>query len=357
VVGESLNTIRKLSLGTYCYVMPNPVFSCPKCRQLLGDIPLAGELTAVCVRCRLKFQVVRGRVADADSRQITLSGQSSEHGSSRQAHDLRLQLSTGRVEMASFELPPSEPRVVARPGDIVSVVYLMRGSRRDQLLSVHNATSGQSLLVSFPGEKATVKAWSFGVASGVAVLVATVASGAPGLFAVGAALVTVVGLGIGLGHRFMPRADLSPEQEAQLNSAQRLLAEKLDLEVARSRAIRDVESQRGLRDRLTALRAKMMKVDPELYRPRIAVLDAALSTIDRQVELETRLRDGYEKSIQMLEIEIEAGAAADALDNAATLDIAKTLAEMRELETEQAELGRQLAANVEVENLLRNGTS
>jgi hypothetical protein len=32
-------------------------------------------------------------------------------------------------------------------------------------------------------------------------------------------------------------------------------------------------------------------------------------------------------------------------------------AEMRELETEQAELGRQLAANVEVENLLRNVTS
>jgi hypothetical protein len=97
------------------------------------------------VRCRLKFQVVRGRVADADSRQIVLSQKNSGQVSSRQAHELRLQLSTGRVEMASFELPPNEPRVVARPGDFVSVVYLMRGSRRDQLLSVHNATTGESL--------------------------------------------------------------------------------------------------------------------------------------------------------------------------------------------------------------------
>jgi hypothetical protein len=337
--------------------MANPVFSCPKCRQLLGDIPASGELTAVCVRCRLKFQVVRGRVADADSRQITMRHQDSGHDSFRQAHQLRLRLSTGRVEVASFELPSSEAQTVARPGDIVSVVYLMRGSRRDELLSVHNATTGQSLLVSLPSEKATVKAWSFGVASGFAVLVATVAAGVPGVFAAGAALVTVVGLGIGLGHRFMPRADLSPEQEAQLNSAQRLLAEKLDLEAARSRVIRDLEHQRGVRDRLNALRAKMVKVGLELYGPRIAALDAALATIERQVELETRLCDGYEKSIQMLEIEIEAGATADALDSAATLHIAETLAEMRDLESEQAELGRQLAANVEVENLLRNGTS
>jgi hypothetical protein len=336
--------------------MPNAVFSCPKCHQLVGDIPASGELTAVCVRCRLKFQVVRGRIADADSRQILLSQQNAGQVSSRQAHELRLQLSTGRVEMASFELPPSEPRVVARPGDIVSVVYLMRGSRRDQLLSVHNATTGQSVLVSLPGEKATVKAWSFGVATGATVLVAAAVSGASGMFAVTAALITVLGLGIGLGHRFMPRADLSPEQEAQLNSAQRLLAEKLDLEGARSRVIRDLEQQRALRDRLIALRAKMVKLGLELYRPRIAALDRALATIDRQVELETRLRDGYEKSIQMLEIEIEAGAAADALDSAATLHIAETLAEMRELESEQAELGRQLAANVEVESLLRNPT-
>lgn len=337
--------------------MSNPVFSCPKCRQLLGDIPTGGELTAVCVRCRLKFQVVRGRVSDADSRQVAIHLETPGRGSYRQAHDLRLQLSNGRVEMASFELPETEPRVVARPGDIVSVVYLMGGSRRDQLLSVHNATTARSLLISLPGENATNKAWLFGGACGIAVLVVTASNGVPGVVALGAALVTALGLGIGLGYRFIPRADISPEEEAQLNSAQRLLAEKLDLEVSRSRVIRDLEHQRDVRDRLIALRAKMVKMGLELYLPRIAALDRALSTIDRQMELETRLRDGYEKSIQMLEIEVEAGAAADALDTAATLHIAETLAEMRELETEQAELGRQLAANVEVENLLRNVTS
>ncbi len=76
------------------------------------------------------------------------------------------------------------------------------------------------------------------------------------------------------------------------------------------------------------------------------------SWLDAQLELETRLRDRYARSIQMLEIELEAGAAAAALDAAEPPHIAATLSEMRELEDQQAELARQIAANAEVEALL-----
>jgi hypothetical protein len=191
-------------------------------------------------------------------------------------------------------------------------------------------------VIPLAGEKATDKAWLFGGACGVAVLVATASSGAPAWPSVRRFHGSPVG---DLAGTASYRALISPEQEAQLNSTHACCG-KLDLEAAR-RALSDLEHRRDVRDRLTALRAKMVKIGLELYLPRIAALDGALATIDRQMELETRLRDGYEKSIQMLEIEIEAGAAADALDTAATLHIAETLAEMRELETEQAELGRQ----------------
>jgi hypothetical protein len=77
----------------------------------------------------------------------------------------------------------------------------------------------------------------------------------------------------------------------------------------------------------------MQNVGLDLYRPRIETIDRGIALIDTQMELEKRLRDGYERSIQMIEIE------------------------MHDLEAEQAELGRQLAANAEVEALLKSPSS
>jgi hypothetical protein len=72
-----------------------------------------------------------------------------------------------------------------------------------------------------------------------------------------------------------------------------------------------------------------------------------------QLELDGRLRDGYERSIQMIEIEIEAGATADAVESVTAPHITANLAAMRDLEEQQAELVRQLQANSEVEALLK----
>jgi hypothetical protein len=334
--------------------MLNPVFSCPKCSKPLGDIPVAGELVVVCAQCRLKFLVVRGRVSRAHVQQVYIDLKNKAPSRYRQEHEIRLQLASGRVELVSFDLPVGEATSIARPGDVLSAVYLMRGSAREQLLSIHNATIGRSLPISFAGEKATGKAWRLGGLTGAVVVVATGMWGAPAAAALSTGAVVCIALGFGLGHRFMPRARLSPEQEAQLTSAQRMLAEKLNLEVARARTMRELEARRALQERLLSLRTKMVNVGLDAYRPRIATLDRALENIEQQMALEARLRAGYERSIQMIEIELEAGAAADALDASAAPHIAQTLQEMHELEEQQAELGRQLAANIEVEELLRS---
>jgi hypothetical protein len=336
--------------------MPNPVFSCPKCGQPLGDISSAGELVAVCPQCRLKYLVLRGRVTASDSRELVDSENVHGKRTYKQCYDLRLQLANHHVEVVNFELPASEMVVVARRGDIVTAVYLLRGSDREQLLSVHNAMTGQSQRIATPGDRATTQAWWIGGVSGVIVF-AIAASTLPPLIAVVASGATFLGLGFGLGRRFMPRVELTGEEEASLTSNQHLLAQKLELDESRAKITRELESRRQLHQRLSALRAKMVAMSLDLYRPRIAALDTALGTIDQQIALQGRLLAGYEKSIQMIEIEIEAGAAAEALDTAAASYIAETLAEMRELEAQQTELGRQLAANVEVENLLRSSGS
>jgi hypothetical protein len=99
----------------------------------------------------------------------------------------------------------------------------------------------------------------------------------------------------------------------------------------------------------------MLGVGAELYQARVTAIDRALGLIDAQLALEHRLHGGYTRSIQMLEIELESGAAADAFDAPAATHLADTLTEMRELEQQQSDLARQIAANAEVEALLKSG--
>ena len=71
--------------------MPNPIFSCPKCGQLLGDIPGTGRLVAVCAHCRLKYEVVRGRAFNTEGRQITVRAPSyRDSGEYAQHYELRV---------------------------------------------------------------------------------------------------------------------------------------------------------------------------------------------------------------------------------------------------------------------------
>jgi hypothetical protein len=74
------------------------------------------------------------------------------------------------------------------------------------------------------------------------------------------------------------------------------------------------------------------------------------------VAIETRLRDAYERSIAMLEIELEAGAAENVMETLEAPHIAAGFAELRDLEEQQRELARQIAANAEVEGLLRGAS-
>ena len=125
------------------------------------------------------------------------------------------------------------------------------------------------------------------------------------------------------------------------------------LSASRGYHVNMLQEKRSLRARLVALREKMEAVALPAYRTRIASIDVALGTIDKQMEIATRLRDGYDKSITMIDIELESGAAAHHMHEDVSALIAESMRELRMIAESQEELARQLEANVEVELLLR----
>ncbi|HXT15656.1 MAG TPA: hypothetical protein VN706_08500 [Gemmatimonadaceae bacterium] len=332
--------------------MANAVFSCPKCGKILGDIPPQGLLTAVCADCRLKYQVVRGRVTAAEATVSVIRRAAGYSAAvSEWSYMIRLSLTSGRIEVLEFTL--IEPDTfAAQAGDIVSAIYLMRADDRESLLSVHNGTLGERIVIARPGEKATRKAWLF--AGGVGIAAFAIFGGlAGGLLGIGVGAFAFVGAGVTLGHKFMPSVNVSDDERARLTAVQQMLAEKLELEESLARIGQGMDSRAELRAKLVSLRTKMQRLGLEVYAPRIASMTAGIAAIDQQLELEARLRDAYERSIAMLEIELEAGAAVDAMEGMDAPHIAATFAEMRELEEQQKELTQQITANAEVEGLLR----
>ena len=150
-----------------------------------------------------------------------------------------------------------------------------------------------------------------------------------------------------------PRKRRRIKHRAMYASTEQLKAARQKLTASRVYHVKMLKDKHDLRRRLVALRDKMEAVALPAYRPRIASIDTALVTIDKQIAIATRLRDGYDKSITMIEIELESGAAADHMNEDISAMIAESVRELRTIEASQAELARQLEANVEVELLLR----
>ena len=177
---------------------------------------------------------------------------------------------------------------------------------------------------------------------------------------VGAALISASFGGIACGvllkrqmTREVPVRYMSPDTHAAFATATRLRRAKATLTRSRGERTSALRDREHLRNRLTGLRQRMEDLTLAAYRPRIASIGAALVMLDRQIDMDVRLRNAYDRNIKMIEIELDAGVAADQMNEDVSAAIVSAMGELRALEECQAELERQLEANVEVEQLLR----
>ncbi len=329
------------------------LFNCPKCFKTIGELPERGELVALCSSCRFKFQLVRGRVLERSSKQ-----QPGRKSNPMRHYVIRLELPHRLNEVTEFDQIGTDDSVHARRGDDVAVVYSLRGTQREELLAIHNLTTGESHAIGTPGEKSSSTAATLGFLAGAVFGALTFATGLSFMIALLLGTAMSLSTAFVLRRRLAPVHELEPDAQAILERKHSWLTEKLRLEEARARVAADIADRERLRNRLVDLQRKMLEVGLDAYKPRLASIDVALAALDSQMTLDRHLCDGYDRNIKMIEIEQESTSTADQVfsDDLTPLVVEK-LEELKALEAKQADLARELEANVEIEQLLRSGRS
>ena len=151
---------------------------------------------------------------------------------------------------------------------------------------------------------------------------------------------------------YRPARHARPDGRLAFRTPEQLGAARDRLIQARKTHTDSLKEREGVRRRLADLLARMREVGLSAYSTRIATIERGLATLDRQVAVLAKLRDGYDRSIRMIDIELEAGRAAELLDEDIGSAIGAAMYELRLLEESQADLARQLEANDEVEGLM-----
>jgi hypothetical protein len=331
------------------------VASCPACERPLGEIPPHGLLDVTCSACGLRYQFVRGRV---------LGVELGRHGTSDDRHGvpvhygeniLRLERANQRIE--TITLPPAATidGAPADAGHVLSAVFTAHGRRRDTLLSIYNGTTGYTRTFVLPEEgDIAFKAWMLGGAAGFFALLLLAGWGMTWWLAMIGGTASGVGIGVTCNyHRHVVNSP-EPADEGELTPMQLLVSEKLNLEEQRARVTRRLLERERTVERLVSLRRKMTEIGLPLYEHRIAMINQVLEMLDTQMALDLKLRDGYERGIKMIDIELDASAAAEHIEMDVTSRLAAAVEELHEIEETHAELARQVSASAEVEELLKS---
>jgi hypothetical protein len=320
------------------------VFRCPTCQTAIADVPGPGVVDATCSRCRYAYRVTTGPVDVANTREAAVVRYGTPTGEHEREYDLRIRPTPGTVEIASFRRPTGDAPISVGAGDLVSLAHTLRGTAPGNLAVVVNHTAQQTHVLARPGDlwmPHGAIAYAGILAAGLAV---TYASGSAFPFLL--ALVAVMVFAIVAEHGPQQRR-LDPADVDALQGVEKLLDQKQKL------GARQHERKDTLAERLRALRQKMEAVGEEHYGTRMRIVDAGLRVLDQQLETEQKLLAQYERTHRLLEIEIEsrtllagvadtdAGAVQDAMD------------ELDALSAAHEALQHRLAANEEVERLLR----
>jgi hypothetical protein len=332
------------------------IFQCRSCNAAIGELAKSGAQTLFCARCRFKYQVTAGVLASRGSRQITHQRQTTRQvGSYEREYEFRFARPDHQVELVTVRLPGKDDRFRARANDTVAIVYAMRGNLRENLVALINQTTGHVTVVGAPGRDTVAQAGAIGCLTFVVLAYVLAESGVSAPVLVIVAITASIFVFFKLEEALKPRHDLAPAQRAALSRSTKLLQQKAALAHRIAAVNRDREDKAIMRGKLMSPKDKMLDIGSDLYQSRIGRITQALPLIDEQLDLDDQLLAACNKALKMVEIELESDSAAEAIPDDVVQALEEREHEIANIASRTKDVELMLAANEEVERVLRGG--
>jgi hypothetical protein len=330
------------------------MFSCPNCNTLVGEYPDAGVSTIVCAACTYKYELSAGTVATFTSHGVQVQAATQrERAQYAREFELGLQISPRERLKFTFSTARDDEWIHLSKGDEAVVVYGMRKGKRDGLLFIVNRSSSDRFVIGTPDASTRNLAAVVGVVAAVMSGGVAFVSASPAPFVMLAGLGGAVAAYLAAKPLLRPTHRLASDERAELGARRTLLEEKRSLLRLRAAVVDEMEVRLALRKQLDDLRTRMIAVKLDAYAPRIAAMDRAMTTLDAQLDVDRQLAAEYERTLEIIDIEYDVSVASDAVPTDGANIVATRRAELRAAEERRAETTRRLAANAEVEQLLR----
>ncbi|MBD2021073.1 hypothetical protein H6F43_12875 [Leptolyngbya sp. FACHB-36] len=256
------------------------------------------------------------------------------------------------LKQLQFSIPGKLDQVPVHHGDMVSILYTMRGYIMHKLVAVTNHTTGKRFLFPHPISSATHLS---GVVGGM-VLGLLLGAYLLGLNLLLASVVNAIGVLVFLKVTSIAQLttpSLETREGKRLLADQQLLVQKRKIEQRVEELNHDSKANQVLIQQLDDLKRKMTHLDQRLYSSRIVRTNSAITILKQQIGNNYRLVREYGRAVKMIDIEVETSWIADQLPDSEdfTRKILRRLEELKTIEDQNQSLKFQLAAYEDIGRL------
>lgn len=318
-------------------------FKCPSCSKPLY-FPNFGDccedfVDGICTGCQYKYALFETEVTNFVSQVETRHN--SNHNKQpdyNRSYQFRLKQPNGSIKAIQFSAPGQVEKISALPGDLLLLLYTMRGRKLEDLVRIENLTTNKNLLLFNPSTKALSKGFAAGVSTLVgSFVVAGVLNLPTNQLFLAATVPGAVGAFVYVGKRFSLRVRDRLELGRHY-SEQQLLAQKYNLEQKLVELTQEQKANQKILQRLKALQQKMSDTDANMYARRITTVASGINVIEDQLDLVQNLLDGYTQLLKIIEIEYETSRLAEKLPSNFTSQVLTRLEELKAVEEKKQEL-------------------
>lgn len=218
--------------------------------------------------------------------------------------------------------------------------------RQPKLIWISNLTTENSYQIFFPRGQALVKGWR---ATWITLIATSVTFGAisltysslPIASIIYAVIPLSVGVGIGVNRLHNSKyKQLAQHEISRLRSEQQYLKQLNFLKERFDKLQIESIKEHKIIERLLDLKEKMIKVNSEIYQPKIDVIERGINALNKKLEVSESLLEGYHQLLTMYQIEYDSSVLTEAfpdLDNSEH-SLFDKLKELESLEEEKEEL-------------------